>query len=57
MMFLAEDHRNSSMNLGDEIVGLSGYDCTGADVGIPLSTSAFSEGFTKFPDLEFLATA
>ena len=57
MMFLAEDHRNSSMNLGDEIVGLPGYDCTGADVGIPLSTSAFSEGFTKFPDLEFLATA
>jgi hypothetical protein len=29
-MFLAEDHRNSSMNLGDEIVGLPGYDCTGA---------------------------
>src|SRR6202030_2415209 len=29
MMFFGQDHRHSSMDLGDELVGLPGYDCAG----------------------------
>jgi hypothetical protein len=28
-MFFGQDHRHSSMDLGDELVGLPGYDCAG----------------------------
>jgi hypothetical protein len=50
VMLFSENHRHSSVDLGDELVGLTGYDCAGVQPQLR-SRMAAAHGSALIPNI------